>query len=126
MAKFGKDAFTEGLEQLGYTVENLEGNRVSIPFSVTAGRFSGHSIWVGIDVPPDFAVTCPTGPHIRPRLIPINAGGQGNDRAAESPFGAEWEYFSRPFGDSQQKAWQRTQRDVKTYLWHVRRILESL
>jgi len=79
----------------------------------------------GIEVPADFNVTCPTGPHILPGLIPLNPSGAGNDRAATSPFGDEWQYLSRPFRDEQQ-GWNRTKRDVKAYLHHVRQILDAL
>lgn len=123
--KFGKEAFSEGLRQLGYNPEDLGGNRLAFEYTIGAGRFKDMAITIGIEVPPDFNVTCPTGPHTLPRLIPINTGASGNDRAAESPFGPEWQYLSRPFVD-QQAGWNRTSRDVKAYLRHIRRILETL
>jgi hypothetical protein len=123
---FGKDAFKEGLKQLGYDPEDRGDNRLAFKHPIAAGRFQGQTILVGIEVPSDFNVTCPTGPHISPRLIPINPSGVGNDRAAESPnFGADWEYLSRPFRD-QREGWNRTSRDVKAYLRHVKYILETL
>ena len=90
-----------------------------------AGRFKDQVILIGIDVPADFNVTCPTGPHILPQLIPMNPNGAANDRAAGSVFGPEWQYFSRPFVDGKD-GWGRTSKDVKAYLWHVKRILETL
>lgn len=122
---FGKDAFVQGLQELGLTAEDLGGNRVAFPYTVKDGRFKDRTIKVGIEVPADFNVTCPTGPHILPGLIPINPSGAGNDRAATSPFGDEWQYLSRPFRDEQQ-GWNRTKRDVKAYLHHVRQILDTL
>src|SRR5690348_1093680 len=109
---FGKEAFSEGLKQLGYVPEDRGDNRLAFKYTVGAGRFKDTTVNVGIEVPADFNVTCPTGPHISPRLIPINPNGAGNDRAADSPnFGAEWQYLSRPFVD-QQAGWNRTGRDV--------------
>jgi hypothetical protein len=121
----GKEAFIHGLQELGYTAENLGANRTAYQYTIKDGRFKDRAIKVGIEVPADFNVTCPTGPHISPGLIPINPNGAGNDRAATSPFGAEWQYLSRPFRD-QQQGWNRTNRDVKAYLHHVRQILDAL
>ena len=122
---FGKDAFVQGLQELGFTAEDLGGNRVAFPYTVKDGQFKDRTIKVGIEVPADFNVTCPTGPHILPGLIPLNPSGAGNDRAATSSFGDEWQYLSRPFRDEQQ-GWNRTKKDVKAYLHHVRRILDTL
>jgi hypothetical protein len=86
----------------------------------------GREVKVGLEIPSDFNVTCPTGPHISPRLIPLNPGGTGNDRATETPnFGADWEYLSRPFGEQQQR-WNKTKRTVKDYVRHVKRVLHAL
>ena len=123
---FGKDAFSAGLKELGYEAEDCGGNRIAFKYVIGAGRFKDQTIRVGLEVPEDFNVTCPTGPHISPRLIPINPSASGNDRAADSPnFGPEWQYLSRPFGE-QQQGWGRTNRSVKAYLHHVKRILHTL
>ncbi len=122
---FGKDAFAQGLRDLGLEVTDLGPNRVAFRFTIKEGRFKDQTIEVGLEVPPDFNVTCPTGPHLRPALIPMSPSGAGNDRAAGSPFGNDWQYLSRPFRD-QQDGWSRTSRDVKAYLRHVRQILETL
>lgn len=115
-----------GLKELGYEAEDGGESRTVFKYVIGAGRFNGQTIKVGIDVPTDFNVTCPSGPHISPRLIPINSNAPGNDRAAESPtFGSGWQYLSRPFGD-QQQGWSRTNRSVKAYLRHIKRILETL
>ena len=122
---FGKDAFILGLQELGYTSEDLGPNSIAFPYTIKEGRFKGREIKIGIEVPADFNVTCPTGPHISPGLIPLNPNGTGNDRAAASPFGEGWQYLSRPFRD-QQQGWNRTKRDVKTYLRHIRQVLDTL
>ena len=122
---FGKEAFAEGLRQLGHAVEDRGGPRVSFSHTIGGGRFKDTTVTIGIEVPSDFNVTPPTGPHITPRLIPINTNALGNDRAAESSFGPEWQYLSRPFRDGSD-GWNRTKRDVKAYLRHIRNILETL
>jgi hypothetical protein len=122
---FGKSAFIQGLRDLGYDPEDQCDNRVAFNYTIKEGRFKDRSIKIGIEVPADFSVTCPTGPHISPCLIPMNPNGASNDRSAVSSFGAEWQYLSRPFRD-QQEGWNRTKRDVKAYLHHVRQILDTL
>ena|SRR5580700_12163980 len=123
---FGKEAFSEGLKALGYEPEDRGENRLAFKYKIGDGRFKDREITVGIEVPSDFNVTCPTGPHISPRLIPLNPNSLGNDRAVESAnFGAEWQYLSRPFID-QQEGWGRTTKDVKAYLRHIKRILDTL
>ena len=123
---FGKELFIDGLKQLGYEPKSLDGNRVAFDYTIKAGRFKDQTISVGIEVPDDFSTTCPPGPHISPRLIPINTAAKDNSKAAESAnFGADWEYLSRPFGE-RNEGWVRTTKDVKAYVKHVKRILETL
>lgn len=119
----GTEKFNEGLKDLGYEVEEKGNNRIAINYSITNGRFKDKKIKLGFEIPPDFEVTPPSGPHISPRLLPINPNGAThNDRAAESPnFGSEWEYLSRPFQN-----WAKTKRSVKEYMRHVKHLLETL
>lgn len=122
----GKDLFIDELKQLGCHPEDKGDNRVAFAHVIAEGNFATRTITVGVDVPPDFPVTPPTGPHILPRLIPMNPSGAGNDRSADSPqFGSDWQYLSRPFRDAQ-NGWNRTTRNVKAYLRHVRYILNTL
>jgi len=118
----GRDKFKEGLEALGYTVELKDNDNIIIPFVIAEGRFAGQQIRVGLQIPPDFEMTPPGGIHISPRLIPINPNGADHSsRSAESgPFGAEWEYLSRPFN---QWPFKRT---VKRYMEYVSHLLETL
>ena len=125
MVTFGKGAFLAGLKELGYAPEDLADNRVAFVYAIPAGRFKGQTIKMGLEVPADFHATCPTGPHISPPLIPMNPNGGPENRAANSPFGAEWQYLSRPFVEGND-GWNRTTKDVKAYLRHVQRVLEAL
>lgn len=119
----GKDKFIEELESAGYTVESLDGSKIAFEYAVINGKFKDRKIKIGLEIPTDFNITCPTGPHLSPRLIDLNPNGIGNDRAVESPFGAEWEYLSRPYPDN---GWPRTNRKVKAYLLFVKHIIETL
>jgi hypothetical protein len=125
MTVFGKEAFSAGLKELGYAPEELGDNRLAFSYTVSAGRFKGQNIRIGLEIPPDFHATCPTGPHISPRLIPINPNGGPENRAADSPFGPDWQYLSRPFVEGSD-GWNRTTKDVKAYLRHIQRLLEAL
>jgi len=124
MADFGKDKFAEGLERLGYEVEDKGSSRLAIKHTIGQGRFKGCEVLIGFEVPGDFELTPPSGPHISPRLLPINTGGADHHtRAHESPnFGDEWEYLSRPFPVGE---WPR-QRNVGSYLNYVIQLLETL
>jgi len=117
----GRDTFKEGLETLGYAVELQDPDKAIISYVVADGRFAGQQIKIGFQVPQDFPMTPPGGPHISPRLIPINAGAPDHSRAADSaPFGSDWEYLSRPFTQ-----WAR-KRTIKRYMEYVEWLLNTL
>jgi hypothetical protein len=125
MTIFGKEAFAGGLRELGHAPEDLENNRLAFTYTIPTGRFKDQVVKLGLEIPSDFNATCPTGPHVKPRLIANNPNGGPEDRAADSPFGADWQYFSRPFGE-RDEGWNRTTKDVKAYLRHVQRVFEAL
>jgi len=125
VAIFGKEAFAAGLKDLNYAPEDLGGNRLAFAYTVATGRLQGQLIKIGLEVPADFNATCPTGPHVSPRLLPINPSGDASNRATDSPFGGEWEYLSRPFVEGAE-GWNRTTKDVQAYLRHIQRVLEAL
>jgi hypothetical protein len=115
--------FVDQLRSLGYEVESPDGDRVIIPFTVDVGRYIGQKVRLGFIVGNDFPMNPPGGPHISPRLLPLN---KANDYPLggvhESPsFGPEWEYWSRPYN-----GWTETDRTVRTYLTHIRRLFLDL
>jgi hypothetical protein len=117
----GVSEFIEGLEDLGFQARQLEGNRIEVMYSVPCGSFIGREIRLGFEIPGDFPLTPPSGPHISPHLRPMNPGAPGHpDRTADSPFGSEWQYWSRPFPN-----WAGTDRTVKTYMAHVRHLFDT-
>lgn len=122
MEVFGKPKFKDGLEKLGYEVEDFENDQLAIRYKISKGRFKDKEIKVGFVVPTDFEVTPPSGPHISLRLLPLNpSGADHKTRAHESPFGSDWEYLSRPV----QHIWQRD-RTVKRYMQYVTHLLNTL
>lgn len=116
------DEFARELAALiNRTPDSLGGNRLSFTYEIPVGRFKGVTITIGIEVPADFPNTPPSGPHIKPRLLPLNPNAPSHpERVAPSPFGEEWEYWSRPFSD-----WAESDHSVKSYLAHIRNLFAT-
>lgn len=114
-------AYSDFVRQLGdlrLPFTDRGSNRVEVPYVVPIGRFKGTSITLGFEVPGDFPNSPPGGPHIKPRLLPLNPGASGHPgRVAESPFGPDWEYWSRPY-----EGWAGSDHSVRSYMAHVRRL----
>jgi hypothetical protein len=117
----GVQEFERQLRLLGLDPKPLGPNRLGLPFDVPAGQFAGRAIELGFEVPPTFPRDPPSGPHLRPRLLPLNPGAAAHpNRSHESPFGGEWEYWSRPFSD-----WSRSNKTVSDYLAFVRHLFAT-
>jgi len=117
----GRSDFIAQFQALGYRVEDLGNNRLAFPYTVPVGRFMGQEIKVGFAVTDDFPLNPPSGPHISPPLLPIHPGGQHPSGGINpSPFGQEWQYWSRPF-----HGWANTDRSVRTYMSFIRRLFDT-
>ena len=113
--------FVAQLRQLGYAVEELGDGKVAFPYLVPSGRFSGEQIKLGFVVLGDFPLTAPSGPHISPRLLPVQSGGvHPSGGIHDSPFGPEWQYCSRPI-----RHWSYTKRTVKDVMAHIRHLFDT-
>lgn len=114
-----KGNFISELQSLGFQVQEPDEIKVSFEYEVPVGRNIGKKVQLGFEVPGDFPMNCPSGPHFHSYGLegwvepPNNVNG--------SPFGGEWRYWSRPFPD-----WNRSDRKVKTYMAHIRNILARL
>jgi len=117
--KSGASAFIGGLRELGIEAQ-LHATRpgaISFAYAVETGKFAGKTYEIALDVPEDFPMTSPSGPHVRPQVVPLNPGAPGHpERAHESHFGSDWQYWSRPFQD-----WARSP-TVKAYMAHIFRL----
>lgn len=115
-------SFTEQLKSLGYQVTEEPG-RVRFPFTILTGKRAGEEITLGFLVAGDFVLTPPSGPHVRPRLLPIHPTPAPHPIGGvhDSPFGAEWQYWSRPI-----QHWQETRRNGADYMAHIHRLFETL
>jgi hypothetical protein len=114
--------FINELKALGHDVQVPGNGRVMFTYQIPLGRFVGQTVTLGFEVPGDYPLTCPGGPHMKPRLLPLNSGGEHpNGRIHESnQFGPEWEYWSRPFHE-----WSKTGKNAREYMAHVRHLFDQ-
>jgi hypothetical protein len=116
-----QEDFIQGLQGLGYQVKELGGNRVCFDYVIPVGKDAGETIKLGFEVPGDFPASPPSGPHVSPRILPIRPGpAHPSGQIHTSPFGEEWEYWSRPF-----PGWQITDKTVKEYMSHIRHLFDT-
>lgn len=116
--------FIAQLRDLGYPIEDLGNNKVAFKYKIPIGRLADQEVQLGFLVGDDFPAAPPSGPHVSPRLLPINPGGGSHPNCgvhASDQFGPNWEYWSRPFPD-----WGRTDHSVRTYMAFVRLLFETL
>jgi hypothetical protein len=115
-------SFGEQLKALGYEVTE-QGDRVSFPFKIETGKRAGEEVTLGFVVGGDFVLNPPSGPHVRPRLLPIHPEQAPHPVGGvhESPFGPEWQYWSRPVHH-----WQETRRNAVDYMAHIHRLFGTL
>lgn len=119
----GLGAFVAGLEVMGYgvTVHDTAARRVSIDYEVETGKEAGKMFKLGFEVPADFPLTPPGGPHVSPRLhAHRQSGGHPQANIHDSAFGADWQYWSRPFPD-----WNSSKKSVATYMTHIWRLWDT-
>lgn len=113
--------FIDQLRDTGLTVEELGGDKIAFTYSIPCGRFKGKEIKLGFHVPPDFPFTPPSGPHISPRLLPINENAPAHPaRVHTGDFGDDWQYWSRPFPN-----WSKTNKTVRDYMRYIRHLFET-
>lgn len=113
--------FIEQLKALTGEIQDLGDGKVYFNYTILTGSFAGKEIKLGFQVPEDFCVTPPSGPHIFPRLLPNKPGGLHPEGGVyDSPFGQDWHYWSRPIPN-----WNSTKRTVKDVLAHVRHLFDT-
>ena len=117
--------FIESLTGLGYSVTDLGNGLVWIPYVIQFGPRIGEEVRLGFQVGDDWPMNPPTGPHVSPQILPINPGGvHPNGAIQASPFGPDWEYWSRPYPNP--PGWASTPRTLITYLRHIAHLFRTL
>lgn len=95
----GHEEFERQMKEIG--IEPYPGqsvDRVVFDYVISAGKFAGKQIKIGLVIPIDFPRNPPGGPHICPKLLPTNPSAPDHpNRAADSDFGTDWQYLSRPY-----------------------------
>lgn len=113
--------FINQLKEFRFEVEDLGNNKIAFPYKIICGRFEGQVIKLGFQVPADFPLTPPSGPHISPPLLPMNPQAITHpQRTAISVFGINWQYWSRPF-----KRWSETHRTAKDYMKFINHLFKT-
>jgi hypothetical protein len=115
-------SFAEQLRDIGYDVTE-DGNKVSFPFKIETGKRAGEEITLGFLTSTDFQLNPPSGPHVRPRLLPQNSAQAPHPSGGvhESQFGSDWQYWSRPISH-----WAETRRNAADYMAHIHRLFATL
>lgn len=101
----GATEFARQAHALGLLAVRQDGHRVFFTLEVPDGEYAGQAREICAEVPTDFPVTPPPGPHVRPATVhPAGA-------VHASPVGSDWLYWSRPVpnwaGDRSVRAWTR-------------------
>ena len=119
--------FVQELRDLGYDVDDspspqLQGNAVArFPFRVPLGSKAGDEITLAFIVPPDYPMTCPSGPYMSPHVLPLNTSTSeppyGGISDGSGAFGAGWEYWSRPYN-----GWAQSKRNARAYMRHIKHL----
>lgn len=126
----GVTCFVQGLLDLGYQPRALPNHpdHVIIDYPIEVGKYAGTTVRLGFQVPPDFPLSPPGGPHVSPRIHPFNQPG-GHPHGAvhhehakpfEAGAGGEWQYWSRPFPN-----WNGAKKTVASYMAHIWRLWET-
>jgi len=109
------------LEDLGYATEIIDNLFVTIKMSIKHGRFKGTVVDIALEAP-NFPLNPPSGPYIKPHIMPITGGGGSHptggihDMKKPTP---EWQYWSRPF-----KNWNSSEKTAKEYLAFLRTLFD--
>jgi len=112
-SEVGAAGFLAALTAHGYMVTQC--NEFAIfTYTVEVGSRVGQQIRVGLQVPGDWPLSPPPGPHVSPRI------GHPHGAVSGSPLGGDWEYWSRPAQN-----WA-ADRSVRAYLRHLRTLFSQI
>lgn len=123
----GAQDFVDGLKKLGFEPSELQAEPrvVAFGYRVLLGPRAGEEVDLAFAVPGDFPLQCPSGPHVRPHLLPFNSNGDSHPKGAVHPardgVPAEWQYWSRPF-----PGWASSDHSVRTYMGHINHLFDTL
>ena len=119
--EIGLNALQEQLKEIGYESKIVDNQFVVFSFNIPVGRFRGQIVEIALEAP-QFPLNPPSGPYIKPHLMPIN-GNCGlhpaagiHERNRPTP---EFQYWSRPFLN-----WNESKKTAKEYLSFLRTLFD--
>ena len=119
--EIGIEVMVSQLKELGYSPKTTETQFVIFEFVVPLGRFRGMEIEIALQAP-QFPLVPPSGPYIKPHLMPISgSGGQhptGGIHRWNKPT-PDFQYWSRPFNN-----WNNSQKNMRDYIAFIRRLFD--
>lgn len=87
---------------------------VVLKYDIPVGGRVGETVELALQVPSDWPLSCPPGPHVSPAI------GHPGGAVHASPLGIEWQYWSRPFPN-----WAGVRRTAATYMSHIRTLFSQ-
>jgi hypothetical protein len=110
----GAELFAQEAIALGLANVEIEGSWVKFDLPIPDGKFAGETRRIAAEVPADFPLNPPPGPHISPPTThPAGA-------VHASALGADWVYWSRPA-----QGWP-SDRTVRAWVRHVRSLFAQV
>jgi len=105
-----------------YIQSEIVDNRfLKFKYIVPIGKFRGQEIEIALEAT-QFPLNPPSGPYIKPHLMPITGGGgvhpTGGIHQRNLPT-PEWQYWSRPFSN-----WNNSNKNAKDYLAFIRTLFD--
>ena len=115
--------FVRQLQELGYTVQEVQPGRIIVPWVIPLGPHSGKEARIGFNSFADFPQNPPGCLHISPALLPLNnqSGAHPYASVHGSDFGSDWQYWSRPINH-----WPQTARSARDVMAHIHHLLDTL
>ena len=108
----GAAGFLAALAASGHPA--VEQNGIAVfDYTIEVGTLAGKQVRIGLQIPGDWPLTPPPGPHVSPRL------GHPGEAVGGSPLGDDWEYWSRPAN-----LWP-SDRSMRAYLRHLRKLFSQ-
>lgn len=110
----GPEEFERQARELGLQGVQRDGHRVVFELEIPAGSYAGQLRRIAAEVPEDFPLAAPPGPHVSPATV--HTGGAVH----VSSLGPAWTYWSRPA-----PSWAQD-RSVKAWVRHVRSLFAQV
>ena len=111
-----KADFVNGLLALGFEPQEPRPDFIIFDYKIPCGKLIGKEVKIGFQVNDSFPGVAPHGPHFNEELLPASSGGIHNNHSVNG-----WQHWSRPFNE-----WNRTDRTVKTYMAHIKNVLNTI